>query len=399
MGSEGTGNEAPEHGGRATQARSAFLRTVVVGALVASCAAPWLLSQAPPSSAKPEPIVIAVEAPLSGPQANNGIDMLRGVRLAVRQRNAKGGIDGRRIRIVPIDDQADPKLALVSVDAAKKAGAMAVIGPYNSSVGVINLPAYAKAGIVAVQMTSTDETNGMGVTVQPKNSQIAPVEFAHFTALGAKKVTMLVDPSTYTQGMADRLAAQLRAAGVKVRQFGVAEGLSSYSGVVDHALAWDPDAVYVSTYYPEGATIARRLAKANAKVPRPSVFGMGNVDPSFVTQAGLDAARLPVFSGVPESSRLPGKRAAAYSSAFAQEFGAAPGVWGIFTYDSANLLFDTMITSKATKPGPLLAALRATKKHRGATGKTTIDPRTGSRVNAPVYLLGVQEDGSFAIIS
>ena len=67
----------------------------------------------------------------------------------------------------------------------------------------MNLPLYLKAGIVPVHMTSTNDTDGMGVTVQPKNNQISPIESAYATSIKAKNVAMLVDPSTYTQGMAD----------------------------------------------------------------------------------------------------------------------------------------------------------------------------------------------------
>ena len=150
-------------------------RSVLVGAVVLSIPAATILA-APMSQASSSDIVVALEAPLTGSQAANGQDMLDGAKLAAAQINAKGGVLGRRIRIVAIDDKADPALSQASVTTAKKAGAIAVVGPYNSSVGVINLPLYLKAGITPVQLTSTNDTDGMGVTVQPKNNQIAPVE-------------------------------------------------------------------------------------------------------------------------------------------------------------------------------------------------------------------------------
>jgi ABC-type branched-subunit amino acid transport system substrate-binding protein len=51
-------------------------------------------------SASSGPLVIGVEGPQSGAQAANGLDQLRGVRLAVRQLNARGGLwDGRKVAI------------------------------------------------------------------------------------------------------------------------------------------------------------------------------------------------------------------------------------------------------------------------------------------------------------
>ena len=355
------------------------------------------IAMAPAAQAASSDIVIGVEAPLTGAQANNGKDMLRGVKLAVAQANAKGGIMGRKIRVVELDDQADPNKAAAMVTKAQKAGAVAVIGPYNSSVGIVNLPLYLKAGIVPVHMTSTNDTDGMGITVQPKNNQISPIESAYATAIGAKKVAMLVDPSTYTQGMADRLASALRAKGATVTSIPITEGKNDYTAEVAQAFEGVPDLIYVSTYYPEGAKIAQRLVLS--KLPTKCLMGLANVDAAFVTEAGTIAAERCVFSGVPEAAQMPGAKAATYVADYKKAFNKNPGVWGIFTYDSANLLFAKMAQTKSTSFAPVLKALQNTKNYKGATGTISIRPSTGNRLKVPVYILDVTDKGVFTVSS
>ncbi|MGI9137107.1 MAG: branched-chain amino acid ABC transporter substrate-binding protein [Candidatus Nanopelagicales bacterium] len=353
------------------------------------------IALAPVSQASSHELVIGVEAPLTGAQASNGQDMLRGVKLAVAQANAKGGVLGHKVRIVELDDQADPGKAADMVAKAKRAGVVAVVGPYNSSVGIVNLPLYLKAGIVPVHMTSTNDTNGMGVTVQPKNNQISPIEDAYANSIGAMNVAMLVDPSTYTQGMADRLSAALKARGATVTSIPVVEGKNDYSAEVAQAFSGVPDLIYVSTYYPEGAKIAQRLALS--KLPTRCLMGLANVDPAFVTEAGQIAAERCVFSGVPEAAQLPGAKAAAYVADYTKAFKKSPGVWGAFTYDSANLLFSKIAQTGTTKFAPVLKALTHTKNFKGATGTTTIRPSTGNRVKVPVYILKVDSKGVFTV--
>ena len=373
--------------------RASTLASVTVsGALVLSG-----IAMAPAAQAASSDIVIGVEAPLTGAQANNGKDMLRGVKLAVAQANAKGGIMGRKIRVVELDDQADPNKAAAMVTKAQKAGAVAVIGPYNSSVGIVNLPLYLKAGIVPVHMTSTNDTDGMGITVQPKNNQISPIESAYATSIGAKKVAMLVDPSTYTQGMADRLASALRAKGATVTSIPITEGKNDYTAEVAQAFEGVPDLIYVSTYYPEGAKIAQRLVLS--KLPTKCLMGLANVDAAFVTEAGTIAAERCVFSGVPEAAQMPGAKAATYVADYKKAFNKNPGVWGIFTYDSANLLFAKMAQTKSTSFAPVLKALQNTKNYKGATGTISIRPSTGNRLNVPVYILDVTDKGVFTVSS
>ena len=352
-------------------------------------------SLAAPAIAAPAPIVIAYEGPLTGAQANNGIDMYRGVKLAVDQVNAKGGVLGRKVVLIKADDQANPDLALTVAQQVKDAGAVAVVGPYNSSVGVVNLPFYIANGITPVQMTSTNDTSGEGVTVQPKNSQISPVEVTYMSkSSGCPKVVMLVDPSTYTQGMANRTgAAMVCGDGVPVASIPITEGLPSYTAQVAQALALKPDILYVSTYYPEGSKIAQAITAANTKVS--CLMNLANVDPAFVTEAGIPASQRCVFSGIPAAGQMP--YASSYVKAYRTKFNATPGVWGTFTYDSANILFAAMTKSGTTTYGPVLKKLLKTKDYAGQTGPITINADNGNRKNVPVYILKVDKSGTFVI--
>ena len=68
------------------------------------------LTVVPTGSAAPVPLLIAVEGPQSGAQASNGLDQLRGVQLAVRKLNARGGLwDGRKVVAFAADDKAGAK--------------------------------------------------------------------------------------------------------------------------------------------------------------------------------------------------------------------------------------------------------------------------------------------------
>jgi ABC-type branched-subunit amino acid transport system substrate-binding protein len=372
-----------------------ILAPVCAGALLAASAFAGPAVAGGPSSSS-APIVVAVDMPLSGPQRANGRDMLRGVRLAARQANASGGVLGRRIKVVPVDDQANPDLAASVVDEAADAGAVAVIGPYNSAVGVINLPLYLDSGIVPVHMTSSNATDGLGITVQPKDDQLAPSEVAYVQSSGASSVAMLVDPSEFTQDMADRLADSLRADGVAVTEIPIAEGQSDYNAEVTQALDLAPDLVYVSTYYPEGTKIATALQASAADAPA-CLMGLANVDPAFVADVDLETAQRCVFNGVPAAGQMPGERAAKFVRDYKRAFDREPGVWGIFTYDSANLLFAALEEVGNTDFAPVLKELDRTRGFEGATGEIAIDPKTGNRKVVPVYILEVDDSGTFVV--
>src|SRR6185437_12308657 len=104
-----------------------------------------------------------------------------------------------------------------------------------------------------------------GITIQPKNSQIAPLEERYIRSTGAKKVAMLVDDTpngAFTVGMADRRLTADRVAVNRISVKEIADKVPAgyYASQVAAALAGGTDLVYASTYFPEGAEIAKALA-------------------------------------------------------------------------------------------------------------------------------------------
>lgn len=355
------------------------------------------------SSSSPKPLLIAVEGPQSGSQASNGQDQLRGVRLAVSRLNAHGGLwNGRKVVLLAADDKGDAGQAKGVAQRVIAKGIHFVIGPYNSSVGLANLPLYRRQRVLPLWMTSEDKTAGSGATVQPMNSQIAPIEARYVEGLHAKHVAMLVDDTAngaFTNGMATRLKAKLQQAGATVSWISVLEtnapGLSStyYADKVSQALASNPDLVYVSTYFPEGVRIAKALAEAGNQPP--CLMGLANVDNGFVAHTTLAQAQRCVFSGVPAATEMPSAKA--YVSDYRAAFGKKPSVWGSFTYDSAGILFRAINRAKSFDSAKVERALRRTKGFRGATGTITINPRTGYRQVVPVSILRVSKQKRFVV--
>ena len=374
-----------------------------IGGVILALATSLVTTVAAAGSSSSTPLVIAVEGPQSGSQAANGLDQLRGVRLAVKQLNAGGGLwNGREVAIVAADDKGDAARAKAVARKVIARRIRFVIGPYNSSVGIENLPLYRRSHVLPLWMTSRDETAGIGGTVQPMNTQISPIEERYVKRVGARHVAMLVDDTkngAFTKGMATRLRRALVRDGASVTWTSVRETTdpgttgSYYANRVAVALQSSPDLVYVSTYYPEGIEIAKVLT-ASGTTPR-CLMGLANVDNGFVAAATLVQAQRCVFSGVPAATEMPS--AARYVRQYRAAFRKKPGVWGSFTYDSARILFAAINRAKSDKFGAVERQLRRTRGYRGATGTITLDRKTGYRKSVPVSILRVDKRKRFVI--
>src|SRR5215467_15128173 len=143
--------------------------TLGVGLLISSLA---VAAQGAVRPSRPKVWKIGLEGPLTGSQSDIGIGMLEGAQLAAEEINASGGVLGRQVQIIPIDDAADPTVGVAAAKAAINAGLDGVVGPYNSGVGLQTLPLFIRDKLVPIRLTSSTSTEGYGVTLQPMNDQI-----------------------------------------------------------------------------------------------------------------------------------------------------------------------------------------------------------------------------------
>jgi len=334
---------------------------------------------------------------MTGSQSATGIDMYRGAQLAADQINATGGVDGVKLHLVQADDAALPATGVTVAKHMVKQGVFGVVGPFNSGVGVDNLSIYRTAGVAIVRLTSAHQTQGFGVTTQPMDVQVAPVEAKELTdQLRATRVAIVYDTSAYTASIATQLKGLLTTAGRPPVTFAPVQGnQTNFDTVLATVKTAHPDVVYIAAY----GTVAGQIAKQAAQL---GVGGRCFVDlaaqgPDFVAAATVPVAQTCLNSGVPSAQQFTG--ATAYVAEYQSAFHANPGTWGTFTYDSVELLATSVVAAGGWKQAATRAELSRIVNMSGITGAITIDPVTGNRVNAPVVILGVNAAGDYVIDS
>lgn len=374
-------------------------RTVRFGAgsiavVVAALSALGALGAPPAGAAKaPVPGLIAVEGPMTGEQASTGIDMYDGAALAIANINAAGGVDGVQLKLLKLDDKATAAGGIAAARKAVAARAFAVVGPFNSSVGVANLPLYRRAGLPIVRLTSSVKTEGYGATTQPMDSQVAPIEITEITGvLHAKRPAIIYDTSTYTSGIAKQVKAGLAKTGdPAVATVSVKSTQTNYASALSKVAAQHPDLLYIAAYGTEAGAIAKAASTANTGKCFVDLAAQG---PDFVTAATQPVASACLSSGVPSAQQFAG--ASQYVSSYQSTFHTSPGTWGTFTYDSVEILAAALEKAGWHQKG-VSAALSRIRDYQGITGPITIAHSTGNRVQSTVVILDVNSAGSYVI--
>jgi branched-chain amino acid transport system substrate-binding protein len=358
-----------------------------VGVLAAP-AAPTAGAAKPPVSG-----LIAVEGPMTGEQASTGIDMADGAQLAVDQINAAGGVGGVQLKLLKLDDKATAAGGVAAERKAVASGAFAVVGPFNSSVGVANLSLFKKAGLPIVRLTSSVKTEGFGATTQPMDSQVAPVEINEITkVLHATRPAIIYDTSTYTAGIAKQVKSGLAKAGdPAVAMVSVTSTQTDYTSALNKVAAAHPGLLYISAYGAEAGAIAKAASTQNTGKCFVDLAAQG---PDFVTGATQPVASACLSSGVPSAQQFAG--ASQYVTNYQSMFHTSPGTWGTFTYDSVEILA-AALKQAGWHQKAVSTALSHIESYQGITGPITIAPSTGNRVQSTVVILDVNGAGSYVI--
>jgi branched-chain amino acid transport system substrate-binding protein len=321
--------------------------------------------------------------------------MFQGAQLAVNQLNATGGVDGVKLRLLRGDDAASPSTGVTTANQMVAQHAFGVVGPFNSSVGVKNLPIYRSAGVSILRLTSARQTQGYGVTTQPMDVQVAPVEANEITqVLHASRAAIIYDTSTYTSGIASQLRDLLAGAGHPAVSFqSITESQSDFSAVASAAAAAHPDLLYIAAYGAEAGQVARQASQSN--VGGTCFVDLAAQGPDFVSAATTPVAQRCLNSGVPSAQQFAG--AGQYVSAYQAAYHATPGTWGTFTYDSVNMLAQAARGAGSWNEAAVQSRLSHTSNYQGVTGTITIQPQTGNRANSPVVILNIDSAGNYLI--
>lgn len=107
-------------------------------------------------SAFADPIKIGVSGPYTGGSSPMGVSMRDGVKLAVAEINANGGILGRKIDLIERDDQADNGRGVqVAQELINKEGVVATVGFINTGVALAAQRFYEEAKIPVINNVAT----------------------------------------------------------------------------------------------------------------------------------------------------------------------------------------------------------------------------------------------------
>lgn len=232
-----------------------------------------LLGAALAVPAQTGPVRIAGIMELSGSGVTPGTNFNNGVKLAVKEINASGGLLGRQIDYRPVDTQTNPGVAKALAQKAVDEGSYVVLGPVHSGSMLVTMSETQRAGI-------TNFTGGeaAGIT-QQGNPYVFRSSFTQLISMPkvsrylrdvvkAKTVAMLFTNNDFGKGGHDAMLNALNADGIKLVADVPTDPLQlDFSAAVLKIKQSGADALFIYTLEEESARALRELRKQGYNKP------------------------------------------------------------------------------------------------------------------------------------
>jgi len=323
------------------------------------------------------PIVVGAYLSMTGSMATFGESSKRGAVIAVEEANQRGGVLGRKIELVVLDDQGRAEevgnavLRLIDVN-----GAVAIMGEVASTLSLV-------AGRIAqrrkIPMVSPSSTNTAVTQIGDYVFRVcfldpfqgyAMAKFAR-EKLKISRVAILKDVrNDYSLGLADAFEkAFKRLGGSIVGIESYSAGDTEFSAQLTKLKPSLPEGLYVPGYYTEVGGIARQARRLGIKAPL--MGGDGWESPELRNIGGADIVGS--YYSNHFASDQPTPRATQFIAAYRAKYNEAAPALAALGYDATLAIIDAIRRAGSTHPKAVRDALATTKELDAVTGKLTLD--------------------------
>jgi branched-chain amino acid transport system substrate-binding protein len=359
---------------------------LAVGVICAGCASSSTSNSA--TTASTGPLKVGVILPLSGSQAALGVDSKLGVEAAANQLNAQGGVLGRKIDLIMLDDANDPTNAASDAREAIQDGVAAVFGDIQTANVAAEAALLSEAKIpVFTSATGTNLWTGtypylFGSGDKSSYMTVADTNYV-VKQLGISDVGILYQDDAFGLPSAQANVASLKSFGLAPKaEEAFNPTATDVTAQLNSLKAAGVKAVFAWTYGPGLVAVARGMQSIGWHPP--TITDTGLSQSAVVTGAG--ASNLANFYGGPivknfmsETPNGPAAQATdQFTSSFRKVFG--PGefngqqIAASEAYDAIIILAQAMQVAHSAAGPAVKAAIESGHTFTGARTTYVFSP-------------------------
>ena len=301
---------------------------------------------------------IGFQGPLSGDNAQLGINEANAVQLAIDEANKSGKLSFK-LAYVSADDVGAPATAPpAAAKLIQDTDVVAVVGPSFSGATKAVGANYASANLAIVSPSATNTAlTTLGFSsffrVVPPDSEQGTQAADYLAKKTTKSVYLIDDTSEYGQGLAADIEKELKVKGTKYVREGVSDKTTDFSTIAQKVVSSGADTMYYAGYYSQAGLFAKSLSAAGYKGL--AMSGDGSKDSKFIDGAGTAGNGWQFTCPCADATIDPGSKS--FADAYKAKFNTESSTYSPEGYDATNAIIEVMknikgdITRKAVVDG------------------------------------------------
>ncbi len=346
------------------------------------------------ASADTGPIKIGFIGALTGDVATLGADTLNGVKMAVDQVNATGGINGRKVELIVEDGQCQsPEAASAAQKLVNVDHVAAILGGSCSSETLAAAP-IAEAGKVVLMSywSSSPKVTDAGDFVfrdYPNDANKAKTLASYLVAKGYTKLAIIGEDTDFAQNFREAVLKELPASVKVVFDETVNQGTKDYRTLMTRLKKTNFD-----IFLPNGqsdATVAEMAKQMRALGMKQQMIGGDAADSQNLGVIAKDAVEgfevlsVPMLQGDTDKGKT-------FMTQFHDAYGEPQFgyYFASLSYDAANIIF-SVIEKDGTDGSAIRDGLYAMQPYPGVSGDISFD-KNGDVIGIP-FAIKVFHDG------
>ncbi len=331
----------------------------------------------PPQGTFEQTVKIGLILPLKGDYEKYGTLCKNGIDLAVDEINARGGIDGKNLEVIPGNDTSEPKIAAsIALNYAEVQKVSAIIGPYTSQSAQMAGPIANRTGVpmLAIRASESSVTK-----IGARIFRACYVDTYQGTLLGrfagqnlkAKKAAVVYNSGDVdAKTLVNNFKREIEKYGGKVETIqSYASNTTDFTSQVRELEKVKPDVVLLPDFEDKAGQIIKKAAAMGVKT---TYLGTDfwNVEQliKIAGKAAVGSYLSDHFS--PEDPNVETQR---FVDSYNGDYGISPGPSAALSYDAVLLVAEAMKKANSTDPGKITNALASIKGFKGASGTYTFD--------------------------
>jgi branched-chain amino acid transport system substrate-binding protein len=305
-------------------------------------------------------IKVGIAGPLSGSNLTHGEQQELGAQKAFDHLNDKGGLLGKKIVVISVDDACEPRQAKAVARQLVSDGAIFVVGHVCSAASLAVSKIYEKAGIIMISTASTnpkvtDEGGPNVFRVIGRDDQQGTIAGDYLANNHSKSnIAIIHDGQAYGLGLAEFTKRQLNKRGVTEIMFdSYSPDQKDYKSIVNKLVNKNIDVLYAGGYLADIGIILRQAKKELPNLRLVSSDAL--VDVEFLFVAG-EAGEGTYFTFGPDMRLKP--EAGDVVAAIREEDAYEPEGYTLYSYGAVQAWAQAVEQAGSLKPKAVIKALR-----------------------------------------